>query len=107
MIRRLTPMIDKNRIAAAIQVNDSRVRHFSRATDFSNAFQNVRRVRRRRELCKYSPGGDDIFVPIFAGVKFKANTFGASEVTSLDRVDEVTKERKGRYALQTREAARA
>jgi hypothetical protein len=55
-----------NRIAAAKQVNDSRVRHFSRATDFSNAFQNVRWVR-RRELRKYSPGGDDIFVPIFAG----------------------------------------
>jgi hypothetical protein len=32
------------------------------------------------------------------GLKFKANTFGASEVASLDRVDEVTKERKGRYA---------
>jgi hypothetical protein len=42
MIRRLNPMKDKNRIAAAKQVNDSRVRHFSRATDFSNAFQNVR-----------------------------------------------------------------
>jgi hypothetical protein len=66
MIRRLNPMIDKNRIAAAIQVNDSRVRHFRRATDFGNAFQNVRRFR-RRELRKYSPGGDDIFVPIFAG----------------------------------------
>jgi len=104
MIRRLNSM---NRIAAAKQVNDSRVRHFSRATDFSNAFQNVRWFRRRRELCKYSPGGDDIFVPIFAGVKFKANTFGASEIASLDRVDEVTKERKGRYALQTREAALA
>jgi hypothetical protein len=97
MIRRLNSM---NRIAAAKQVNDSRVRHFSRATDFVRWF-------RRRELRKYSPGGDDIFVPIFAGVKFKANTFGASKVASLDRVDEMTKERKGRYALQTREAARA
>jgi hypothetical protein len=106
MIRRLNAMKDKTRIAAAKQVNDSRVRHFSRATDFSNAFQNVRWVR-RRGLRKYSPGGDDIFVPIFAGLKFKANTFGASEVASLDRVDEVTNERKGRYALQTREAARA
>jgi hypothetical protein len=103
MIRRLNPM---NRIAAAKQVNDSCVRHFSRATDLSNAFQNVRWFR-RRELRKYSPGGDDIFVPIFAGVKFKANTFGASKVASLDRVDEMTEERKGRYALQTREAARA
>ena len=103
MIRRLNSM---NRIAAAKQVNDSRVRHFSRATDFSNAFQNVRWVR-GRELRKYNPGGDDIFVPIFAGVKFKANTFGASKVANLDRVDEMTKERKGRYALQTREAARA
>src|SRR5207245_9491352 len=93
-IRRVDPMKHKNRIAAAKQVNDSRVRHFSRATDFSNAFQNVRWFR-RRELRKYSPRGDDIFVPIFAGVKFKANTFGASEVASLDRVDEVTKERKG------------
>ena len=99
-------MKDKNRIAAAKQVNDSRVRHFSRTTDFSNAFQNVRWFR-RRELRKYSPGGDGIFVLIFAGLKFKPNTFGASEVTSLDRVDEVTKERKGRYARQTREAARA
>jgi hypothetical protein len=63
MIRRLNSM---NRIAAAKQVNDSRVRHFSRATDLSNAFQNVRWFR-RRELRKYSPGGDDIFVPIFAG----------------------------------------
>jgi hypothetical protein len=106
MIRRLNAMRDKNRIAAAKQVNDSRVRHFSRATDFSNAFQNVRWFR-RRELRKYNPGGDDIFVPIFAGLKFKANTFGPSEVASLGRVDEVTKERKGRYALQTREAARA
>jgi len=106
MIRRLNAMKDKNRIAAAKQVNDSRVRHFSRATYLSNAFQNVRWVR-RRGLRKYSPGGDDIFVPIFAGLKFKANTFGASEVASLDRVDEVTKERKGRYALQTREAVRA
>jgi len=103
MIRRLNSM---NRIAAAKQVNDSRVRHFSRATDFSNAFQNVRWFR-RRELRKYSPGGDDIFVPIFAGYKFKANTFGASKVASLGRVDELTKERKGRYALQTRKAARA
>jgi hypothetical protein len=42
MIRRLNPMKDKNRIAAMKQVNDSRVRHFGRATDFSNAFQNVR-----------------------------------------------------------------
>jgi hypothetical protein len=106
MIRRLNPTRDKNRIAAAKQINDSRVRHFSRATDFSNAFQNVRRFRRRK-LCKYSPGGDDIFMPIFAGLKFKANALGASEVASLDRVDEVTNERKGRYALQTREAARA
>src|SRR5256886_17221766 len=106
MIRRLNPTRDKNRIAAAKQINDSRVRHFSRATDFSNAFQNVRRFR-RRELRKYSPGGDDIFVPIFAGLKFKANTFGASEVASLDRVDEMRNERRGRYALQTREAARA
>jgi hypothetical protein len=65
MIRRLNPTRDKNRIAAAKQINDSRVRHFSRATDFSNAFQNVRRFRRRK-LCKYSPGGDDIFMPIFA-----------------------------------------
>jgi hypothetical protein len=103
MICRLNSM---NRIAAAKQVNDSRVRHFGRATDFSNAFQNVRWFR-RRELRKYSPGGDDIFVPIFAGLKFKANTLGASEVASLHRVDEVTKERKSRYALQTREAALA
>src|SRR5262245_60603128 len=66
MIRRLNPMRDKNRIAAAKQVNDSHVRHFSRATNFSNAFQNVRWFR-RRELRKYSPGGDNIFVPIFAG----------------------------------------
>jgi hypothetical protein len=65
-IRRLDPMKHKNRIAAAKQVNDSRVRHFSRATDFSNAFQNVRGFT-RREPRKYSPGGDDIFVPIFAG----------------------------------------
>src|SRR5262245_38995891 len=104
MIRRLNPMKGKNRIAAAKQVNDSRVRHFSGATDFSNAFQNVRRFR-RRELRKYGPGGDNIFVPIFAGLKFKANTFGASKVASLDRVDEVTTERKGRYEFQTREAA--
>jgi hypothetical protein len=103
MIGRLNSM---NRIAAAKQVDDSRVRHFSRATDLSNAFQNVRWFR-RRELRKYSPGGDDIFVPIFAGLKFKANTLGASEVASLHRVDEVTKERKSRYALQTREAALA
>ena len=96
----------KNRIAAAKQVNDSQVRHFRCTTNFSNAFQNVRRFR-RRELRKYSPRDDDIFVPIFAGLKFKANTFGASEVASLDRVDEVTNECKGRYALQTREAARA
>ena len=87
-----------NRIATAKQVNDPRVRHFSRATDFSNAFQNVRGFT-RREPCKYSPGGDSILVPIFAGVKFKANTFGASKVASLDRVDEVTDEREGRYAL--------
>src|SRR5262249_15611707 len=40
MIHRLIK--DKNRIAAAKQVNDSRVRHFSRATYLSNAFQNVR-----------------------------------------------------------------
>src|SRR6266704_3836624 len=106
MIRRLNSMRDKNRSAAAKQVNDSRVRHFSRATDFSNAFQNVRRFR-RHELCKYSPGGDDIFMPIFAGLKFKANTLGASEVASLDRVDEVTNERKGRYALQTLAKQRA
>src|SRR5260370_21781657 len=106
MIRRLNPMKGKIRIEAANQVNISRVRHCSRGTDLSNAFQNVRWFR-RRELRKYSPGGDDIFVPIFAGLKFKANTFGASEVASLDRVDEVTNERKGRYALQTREAARA
>src|SRR5262249_38259309 len=103
MIRRLNPMRDKNRIAAAKQVNDSRVRHFSRATDFSNAFQNVRRFR-RRELRKYSPGGDGIFVPIFAGLKFKADAFGASDVASVHRVNEVTNERKGRYALYTREA---
>ena len=51
-IRRLDPMNDKNAIAAAKQVNDSRVRHFSRATDFSNAFQNVRGFT-RREPCKY------------------------------------------------------
>jgi hypothetical protein len=106
MIHRLNPMKDKNRIAAAKQVYDSRVRHFSRAAYLSNAFQNVRWFR-RRELRKYRPGGDDVFVPIFAGLKFKANTLGASEVASLDRVDEVTKERKGRYAFQTREAARA
>jgi len=106
MIRRLNRMQDKNGIAAAKQVNDSRVRHFCRTTDFSNAFQNVRWFR-RRELRKYSPGSDGIFVPIFAGQKFKANTFGASEVARLDRVDEVTDERKGRHALQTREAARA
>ena len=97
-------MRDKNSIAAAKQVNDSRVRHFSRTTDFSNAFQNVRWFR-RRELRKYSPGGDGIFVPIFADLKFKANTFRTSQVASLDRVDEVTNKRKGRYALQTREAA--
>ena len=97
-------MKHKNRIAAAKQVNDSRVRHFSRATDFSNAFQNVRWFR-RRELRKYRPGGDDIFVLIFAGLKFKANTLSASDVASLHRVDEVTNERKGRYAFQTREAA--
>jgi hypothetical protein len=66
MIRRLNPMIDKSRIAAAIQVNDSRVRHFSRATDFSNPFQNVCWFR-RHELRKCSPGGDGILVPIFAG----------------------------------------
>jgi hypothetical protein len=42
MIHRLNPMKDKNRIAAAKQVYDSRVRHFSRATYLSNAFQNVR-----------------------------------------------------------------
>jgi hypothetical protein len=66
MIRRRNPMKDKNRIAATKQVNDSRVRHFSRATDFSNAFQNVRWFR-RRELRKDGPGGDDILVPIFAG----------------------------------------
>ena len=65
-VRRLDPMKDKNPIAAAKQVNDSRVRHFSRATDFSNTFQNVRWFT-RRELRKYSPGGDGIFVPIFAG----------------------------------------
>src|SRR5262245_10171744 len=99
-------MRDKNRIAAAIQVNDSCVRHFSRTTDFSNAIQNVRWIR-RRELRKYIPGGDGIFVPIFAGLKFKADAFGAGEVVSLDRVDEVANERKGRYALQTRETARA
>src|SRR5262245_3853877 len=99
-------MKDKNRIAAAKQVNDSRVRHFSRTTDFSNTFQNVCWLR-RRELRKYSPGGDGIFVPIFAGLKFKANTFGTSQVASFDRVNEVTNERKGRYALQAREAARA
>jgi hypothetical protein len=91
-------MKHKNRIAAAKQVNDSRVCHFSRATDFSNAFQNLRGFR-RRELRKYSPGGDGILVPIFARLKFKANTFGASEVARLDRVDEVTDERKGRHAL--------
>jgi hypothetical protein len=85
MIRRLNPMSDKNRIAAAKQINDSRVRHFSRATDFSNAFQNVRRFR-RRELCKYSPGGDDILMPIFAGLKFKANALGASEGASIGNV---------------------
>src|SRR6478672_10882779 len=56
MICRLNLM---NRTAAAKQVNNSRVRHFSRATDLSNAFQNVRWFR-RRELRKYSPGGDDI-----------------------------------------------
>ena len=99
-------MKHKNRIAAAKQVNDSRVRHFSRTTDFSNAFQNVRCFS-RRELRKYRPGGDGIFVPIFTGLKFKAHTFGASKVAGLDRVDEVTNERKGRYALQAREAARA
>jgi hypothetical protein len=99
-------MQHKNRIAAAKQVNDFRVCHFSRTTDFSNAFQNVRWFR-RRELRKYSPASDGIFVPIFAGLKFKVNTFGASEVARLDRVDEVTDERKGRYVLQTREAARA
>src|SRR5262249_41760788 len=65
-IRRLNPMKDKNPIAAAEQLNDSGVRHFSRATDLSNAFQNVRWFRRRKPR-KYSPGGDDIFVPIFAG----------------------------------------
>src|SRR5256886_4062316 len=65
-IRRLDPMKHKNRIAAAKQVNDSRVGHFSRTTDFSNAFQNVRWFRRRK-LRKYSPGGDGIFVSIFAG----------------------------------------
>src|SRR5262249_18624888 len=42
MIHRLNPMKDKNRIAAAKQVYDSRVRHFSNATNFSSAFQNVR-----------------------------------------------------------------
>src|SRR5262249_8958201 len=42
MIHRLNPMKDQNRIAAAKQVYDSRVRHFSRATYFGNAFQNVR-----------------------------------------------------------------
>src|SRR5262245_22909440 len=57
MIRRLNSMQDKNRLAAAKQINDSRVRHFSRATDFSNAFQNVRAFT-RREPCKYSPGGN-------------------------------------------------
>jgi hypothetical protein len=98
MVCRLNPMMDKNRIAATIQVNDSCVRHFSRATDFSNAFQNVRRFRRRK-LRKDSPGGDGIFVPIFAGLKFKADAFGASDVASVHRVDEVTNERKGRYAL--------
>jgi len=97
MIRRLNPMRGQNRIAAAKQINDSRVRHFSRATDFTNAFQNVFWFR-RRELRKYSSGGDDIFMPIFAGLKFKPNTLGASEVSSLDRVDEVTNERKSRYA---------
>src|SRR5207247_4097738 len=95
MIRRLNPMKDKNRSAAAKQVNDSRVRHFSRATDFSNAFQNVRWFR-RRELRKYSPGGDDIFVPTFAGLKFIANTFVAREVARLHRVNEVTTERQSR-----------
>ena len=65
MIRRLNPMRDKNRNAAAKQVNDSRVRHFSRATYLSNTFQNGRWFR-RRELRKYSLGGDGIFVPIFA-----------------------------------------
>jgi hypothetical protein len=35
-------------------------------------------------------------MPIFAGLKFKANALGASEVASLDRVDEMTNERKGR-----------
>jgi len=35
-------MKDKNRIAAAKQVYDSRVRHFSGATYLGNAFQNVR-----------------------------------------------------------------
>ena len=102
MIRRLDAM----KIAPAKQVNDSRVRHFSHATDFSYSFQNVHRLR-RRELRKYSLGGDDILVPIFADLKFKANTLGASEVASLDRIDEVTNERKGWYALQTRDAARA
>jgi len=42
MIHRLNPMKDKNRVAAAKQAYDSRVRHFSRATYFGNAFQNVR-----------------------------------------------------------------
>src|SRR5262249_50781465 len=65
-IRRLDPMKHKNRIAAAKQAYDPRVRHFSRATYFGNAFQNVRGFT-RREPCKYSAGGDDIFVPIFAG----------------------------------------
>jgi hypothetical protein len=35
-------------------------------------------------------------MPIFAGLKFKANALGASEVASLDRVDEMTNERKDR-----------
>src|SRR5262249_3156565 len=65
-IRRLDTMKDKNPIAAAKQVNDPRVRHFSRATDFSNAFQHVRGFA-RRDPCKYSPESDDIFEPIFAG----------------------------------------
>ena len=71
-------MKDKSRVAAGKQVDDSRVRHFRRATDFGNAFQNIRYLR-RRELRKYSAGRDGIFVPVFAGLKFKANTFGASE----------------------------
>jgi hypothetical protein len=80
---------------------------FEHGIALSEIIRSVKEVRAWRELRKYSPAGDGIFVPIFAGLKFKANTFGASEVASLDRVDEVTKERKGRYALQTREAARA